>query len=548
MNAPVWLDSRLREKPATPEAALSDKLYRVQNFYKILTKRKTLTTLKFNRVQERIVTEFERQIKEHGVVRHFDLKTRQQGVSTLCLLWWLDDTIFNVGTQTGILAHKNESLGYLMEIIRRAHKSMPDDWRVPVEGDNKHELKFKYIDSKIFSSLSIRSTGLHNLHVSEWCLCDDLEVQATLGACSPMTNVTGESTGHGVGNHGYTTYYDAKDGKAEDKMTAFFFPWFIQEEYTRNTEGQVIKPTPEERRTIELAKNEWNVEVTPGQLLWRRDTKRKLKGIFRQEYPETDDDAFLTSGNKFFNFKKLHKLMLESKSFFSKHDPVEETDDFVRWEDYDKHCVYVAGADTSEGAHDFSCLKIINVTKRREAFRYRARVSPKTFYKICDRWGRYYGTCLMAIERNLHGHAVLLGLEEDCRYPNLYEEEKKTRLSDIVRVGKKTRALPEHKYGWNTDSVSRPLMLDYLRVAIEGNEEDDEDHFEPEFSIYDQQLLGECLTFEEVDGKFQAIEGETDDNVVATAICFQMFLRQAKQVHRGGSLPDIVAFGEREST
>lgn len=548
MNIPGRLDSRLAEKPASVEAGLADKFYRIQHFYKILTKRKTLTTLKFNRVQEGIVSEFERQIKAHGVIRHFDLKTRQQGVSTLCLIWWLDDTIFNVGTQTGILAHKNESLGYLMEIIRRAHKSMPDDWRVPVEGDNKHELKFKYIDSKIFSSLSIRSTGLHNLHVSEWCLCDDLEIQATLGACSPMTNVTGESTGHGVGNHGYTTYQDAKLGNAEDKMTAFFFPWFIQEEYTRDPGEQIIKPTPEEKRTIMVAKTEWGVDITPGQLLWRRDTKRKLKGIFRQEYPETDDDAFLTSGNKFFNFKKLHRLILESKEWEISHPPVEETDDYIRWEDYDKHCIYVAGADTSEGAKDSSCLKIMNVTKRREAFRYRARVAPKTFYKVCDKWGRFFGTCLLAIERNLHGHAVLLGLEENCRYPNLFKELKGTRIRDIVHVGKKTRAMSEHKLGWETDSVSRPLMLDYLKVAIEGDEEDDEDHFEPEFTIFDQQLLSECLTFEEIDGKFQAIEGETDDNVIATAICFQMFLRQAKEVHRGGSFPAVITLGQREST
>jgi hypothetical protein len=57
MNGILRLDSRITEKPLTVEAGLADKLYRIQNFYKILTKRKTLTTLKFNRVQEAIAAQ-----------------------------------------------------------------------------------------------------------------------------------------------------------------------------------------------------------------------------------------------------------------------------------------------------------------------------------------------------------------------------------------------------------------------------------------------------------------------------------------------------------
>lgn len=524
---------------------LREKIWRVQNLYKIIDKNRRDANLKLNRVQTQIVDD----ILKQKPIRHFSLKTRQQGVSTFWLLWWLDDTIFNTSTQTGILAHKIEALNYLMRIVRHAYNSMPRHLRIPTVGDNKKELEFMSTNSKIFCSLSIRSTGVHNLHISEWCLCRDSEIEATLGAASEDTNISGESTGNGIGNHGYQTYQDSKSGEALDGMISRFFPWFIQDEYKLDLRGMrppVMKP--DEIQLAKVMREHWNMTLTPEQVLWRRYKKKRMKSLFQQEYPATDDEAFLTSGKKFFDFQKLHRLKLEAKEYLEKHPPIEETDKFTVWEEPDRSCVYVAGADTAEGAGDPSVLKIINVTKKREAFLYRARASVPTFYRICDEWGRKYNDALLAVERNNHGHAVILGLDESCEYPNLYVQDEKKKPEKLTHVGTTTRNLSANvllKIGWDTNQVTRPIMLDHLKYFIEGEEEDDADTFEPMFSIFDVNLLDECLKFEEKDGKYQAMEGETDDDIFATGIAVQMFQRLMRSSVKGVQSNSFFTAGKR---
>jgi len=474
-------------------------------------------------------------MKNMSPIRLFYLKSRQQGVSTWWLIWWLDDTLWTPNTVTGILAHKHDSLKILMEIIHTAIDYMPKECKFELADDNKESISFPHQNSKIFASLSIRSTGLHNLHVSEWCHCKDEEVQATLGAASTWTNITGETTGNGVGNDGYEKYYDAKKGDSEYK--AVFFPWFIQEEYKLPMNGiKSLDLTKEETGLIKVGKREGTI-ITDEHILWRRRKKGDLRGLFRQEYPETDEDAFLTSGHKFFEPRKIHKLLMNAKEWERKEGYHRKEFDFICFHKRQKYHTYAAGADTSEGKNDFSVLKIIDVTEKREVFTYRARVGVDTFYKVCNLWGREYNDALLAVERNNHGHAVILGLIEDKRYPNMYYKEMDVKKGYVDKK----------QYGWETGKISRPLMLDQLKLGIEGEEEADEDHFNPQITMHDKDFFNEALTFEQIKGKFQASEGKHDDIVIASAIGFQMFLRLLKHEKTTRGIEGIYVGNERET-
>jgi len=55
---------------------------------------------------------------------------------------------------------------------------------------------------------------------------------------------------------------------------------------------------------------------------------------------------------------------------------------------------------------------------------------------------------LVAVERNNHGHAVILELNESPELPNLYVHK-------------------DDKLGWLTDRISRPLMIDGFIDAVE---------------------------------------------------------------------------------
>lgn len=490
-------------------------------------------------------------------IKAFFLKYRQGGVSTFWLLYWLDNTIFNANTVTGILADKRENLGYLFEIVRLAHQTMPPELQPKLGQDSKSVLSFPDTNSKIMVSLSIKATALHNLHISEWCYCKDEEIARTLAACSPEANITGESTGNGVGNHGYELYQDGK--KNENAYKTAFYPWFIQDEYYKSLNGidpNTIQFKQDEKRLIKLAKKDYSLDIRPEQILWRRDKIKEQKGLFPQEFPETDEDAFLMSGEHFFNPKKIHKLIMESKEYVKDNPPymVDQNEQWVAYEQPMKGHVYVAGGDTSEGANDFSYLKIICCTCRQEAFWLQKRCGVDVFYRDCDYWGRMYQNALLAIERNNHGHAVLLGLTENCRYPNLYKHEKKRKIINVLRGSGNNPVQNSEKLGWETSKITKPIMLDDLKLCFEGNSDDDEFNFQPEITALDTTTLSEMLTFQEIDGKLQAIEGKFDDGVIATSIAVQMYKRSRKYASTAivktkqmeGYTPGIIFGNKRE--
>jgi len=442
-------------------------------------------------------------------VRHVTIKTRQVGLSTFWLLYWLDDTMLFPGTVSGILAHKDESIAHLRSILTIAISNFGK--RMALKEDNQRRISFDN-DSSILLSLEIRSTPLTNLHISEWCYCDNARIWATVGATSKWTNISGESTGNGIGNDGYLTYMDAKEGKGGYKSR--FIPWFEHEEYTLPMNGMpYLLPDKRER--------DWN--LTQEQIHFRRQMHERLKAAFFVEYPETEEDAFAQSGANVFNGKKIVVLAREARGL---EGPVEQTDKYKIWELPQKGHVYVMGSDVSEGLGegadvDYSAFKILCVTCRREAMAYKCRIGIDAYYRDIATFGFRYNTCLVGVERNNHGHAVILGLREISKYPNLFiEDEKRTRIIQSLKKEK-----PKPKYGWHTTTITKPLMIDQLKIAIEGDSEEDENTFQPEYTIYDTEFLNECLTFQKDGVKLGAISGKHDDTVIASAIALQMYMK-----------------------
>jgi len=489
------------------------------HLYKIRTKKKELILFQPNKIQQHII----KRLPTTRPLREWDLKYRQGGVSTFWLIYWLDDTIFTENAVTAILADCWANLGKLWKIIRIAYENMPPEIKPILKTESAKSLSFAYTNSEIGISLSVRSSAVHNLHISEVCYIDEEEITATMGAISRQTtNITCESTGNGIANYGYTMYQEAKTG--ENGFNANFFPWFLQDEYAIPLNG--MRPliySEKEKDLIKFARKEWDIDISQEQILWRRETQHVFKGRFPEAYPENEDEAFLMSGDRFFNPRKAMVLLQEAQRYNRLNPPIEKTQDYDMWEEYDPQCIYAAGADVAEGVGgDFSALKIFNVTKKREAFRFRARVAIDTFYRVCDKWGRYYGKCLLAIERNNHGHAVLLGLDETTQYPNLYYEERSKRLGS---GGSK-------RLGWPTTEATRTPMLDALKEAIEEEGESDEEHFEPEFEVKDETFIKEVLTFINSHGKLEAESGAFDDCLIATAIAYQMYLKERPLTHR----------------
>jgi len=126
-----------------------------------------------------------------------------------------------------------------------------------------------------------------------------------------------ETTAQGVGGEFYDRWYAAVEGRSN--YVPIFLSWLIDDEYTLKfrdeEESQKLKNSVDD---IEegLLKSGASWE----HLNWRRriGLPDKCGGdvdVFRQEYPDTPESAYITSGSPVFDVKKCNANLISSNNF-----------------------------------------------------------------------------------------------------------------------------------------------------------------------------------------------------------------------------------------
>lgn len=479
-----------KERERAALGKLADWRFRLNNLYKIVNKKGQLVTFRENGIQ--------RLINNSTSLRKRILKYRQGGVSTNEILKSCDAVFFHRNMTACLLAHQNDGLEILFNMARGAYKFMPDELKPRLDrgGGSKYEMYFPDLNSRIYADLEVRGGTINRLHISEAAFADKNRIKATKEAVPIETGiVTEETTPNGMGNHFYRGWVDKDD--AYEKM---FFPWYVDPQYSLDP-STVKDLTDDEREFIKKAKRLYGTEISLGQIAFRRFKQRELKELFNQEYPEDEITCFLASGNAPFDLNLIQSLINNAPP------PISDDGTTQVFKDYQPGAVYVMGCDTAEGVRkDYSVAVLIDARDISVVAVYRSnKVKPGDFAKAIKDLGQLYqrgGSAwpLVAVERNNHGHAVLLALDQILSYPNLYRDEKDQAL------------------GWKTNMVSRPIMIDTLIEAIE----------EKQISINSTVILYECLTLVDNGGKIEAEEGEHDDGIVASAIALQMAIKHGR--------------------
>lgn len=477
---------------------VTEREWRINNLYSIVDKGGTNSTFQMNNIQEKL--------SRVKALRKMILKSRQVGISTYELISCADFTFFNENKTVCILAHEQDGIEKLFRIVRHAYDSMPEELKPQLDrgGGSKYELYFPQINSRIYCDLESRGDTIHKLHVSEVAFMKDLtRLKATL-ECVPFRTgqVTLETTPKGM-NHFYQTWMDANTN-----YTKCFFPWFFHEEYRINNHGLTSKGlTKDEYEFISKAKAFYKVNITLEQIAFRRFKQADQKELFKQEYPEDDITCFLTSGNSPFNLEIIKPLYDEAK------EPIEITSSGIRvYAPKESGELYIVAADTAEGIEgDYSVGHVFKVADREQVATFASnRHKPSEFAAILVEMANMYQTKsippLLCVERNNHGHAVLLYLDEVERYPNLFRH----RLED-------KKELERLRLGWITDKVTRPIMIDTFIEGVENGT----------VILRDKQTLAECLTLINNNGKIEADDGNHDDRVVAASIAVQMCIEES---------------------
>lgn len=456
-----------------------DQTWRLENLYRIITKKSENILFKQNKIQ--------RLINQSTSKKKIILKARQFGVTTNEILKRFDSAIWNYNKNICIIAHKRDILDKIFSIVRYAYEKLPVDIKPALDrgGGSMYEYRFPELNSSIYVALEVRGGTVNELHISEAAFIDHARIQATLQSVPVDGLVTIESTPNGL-NHFYDMYVDGNNGYEK-----FFFPWFLHDDYRLPTKD--LDLTEDEINLVRFASLNFTESLTYGQIAFRRNKIKtdflNKKQQFLKEYPEDDATCFLSSGSNPFDANILQRIKLinDPKNF-----QILNGIKIAKKKEVGNH--YVISADPAEGVKkDFSVAFVICVETGEDVAIFRGQLKPSDFaeklYEIAELYATGNNWPLLIVERNNHGHAVILKLDETLGYPNLW-------LDDDERIGHRTTA------------KSRPLMIDEFVDCLE-------------YGIYKtnfNELINECLTLVDNDGKIEADTGKNDDCVMAYAL------------------------------
>ena len=283
-----------------------------------------------------------------------------------------------------------------------------------------------------------------------------------------------ESTPNGAGGCFYEEWQ-----KAEEKgYTRHFLPWWWEDSY-RTSPGAESFSEEEEQLVAEHG-------LTPEQIGFRRELRLNFGKLARQEFAENAATCFLASGECVFEVEQIEQRIAELRG------PVERREN-GRIEIYYppvRGREYVIGVDPAGGGSegDYAAAEVMDRASGLQCAELRGHYTPVELATRVEQLGHEYNNAMIAVERNNHGFAVIVTLEQN-EYCNLYRQGGQT--------------------GWLTTTASRPRMIERFAAGVRR---------EPE-KFESRRLLEECKTFvRKEDGTASAANGSHDDLVMAMGV------------------------------
>lgn len=479
---------------------IADPKWRLSHLYKIKTKTQKLVTFKPNRMQQMYLA--------RKTLRDIILKARQLGMTTLKLLELLDYTISNENTNSVVIAHLRDKTAVLFEIVRLAFQHLPEPLRPKVSYDNRNELYFPEINSKIVVAVDTRGESVHNLHVSELAFMQDAEKKmlGILESVPKHAPISFESTANGMSGYFFDTYEDEKN-----EFTKHFYNWTLADEYQEPT-LKTIEQLREEYAPLQIKYNliediDERFDLTPEQFQWYINKVIRHKHHVVQEYPTTALEAFISSGRNLFSVVDLQKHQVEF--------PIgRKWEDMLIWQEPMEGFRYVIGVDPSEGTgNDNSVIEVLNAYTGEQVAEFASNsVKPDILGDYVLEIAKYYNNALIVPEINGIAGGMLLNSIK-ARYQNIYRRQTFDKITK-----EESDAL-----GWKTNGTTKPLMVMELEHRVR----------EESIKIVSEDAIREMRTFVQSDepgtNGFAAEGANKDDRVMALALAVQGLKNVPKQ-------------------
>ena len=479
-----------------------------KNVLKIVTKEGVTAPLTLNRGQMWLHNRLETQLKEQGNIRALVLKARQVGISTYVegrFFWKITQ---NRNANAFVLSHLAESTNSIFNMVRYFYENIPHPaFKPPLGTQTATTLVFEEINSR-YRVGTARSTQtgrgqtnrfVHGSEVAFYPQGNDITAGLLQTVGGKDSEVILETTANGAGGW----FYDQtmKSLRGETEWQVCFIPWYWMPEYVR-------KPSPYFEATPEEYKLAQQYKLTDEQLCFRRAKLDELgsSDLFRQEYPSTPIESFLTSGRCFVEDSALRSAEDECYTPDFRGDyragvlSAHSSGPYKEWCPPLSDESYVIGVDVAEGLSygDYSVAIVLDSLGRQVGC-WHGHVDPFEWGNLVSALGQRFNNAYVIVERNNHGLTTLRRLQE-INYPNMFIESS----VDGAYGDKLTK-----RGGFLTTSKTKPLIIDNMAALLRQGES----------GIADLELVNELRTYVIDDkGSFNSQQGCYDDRVMAFAI------------------------------
>jgi len=478
-----------------------------KNVLRVVSKEGELLPFKLNNGQKMVHQQLEQQLKDDGKIRALILKARQVGIST-----YVEGRFFWRITQTRnanafVLSHLAESTNAIFNMVRTFYDHVPHKAFKPnLASQSAATLVFDEINSR-YRVGTARSTQtgrgqtnrfVHGSEVAFYPQGADIVAGLLQTVGGDGSEVILESTANGAGGW----FYDQvmKSLRGETEWITCFVPWYAMAEYKAKVRPYFERTKDEEQLAAKF-------DLTDEQLQFRRNKMDELGGhdLFKQEYPSTPYEAFLTSGRCFVEDEVIGDAEKDcyTPDFIGEFDGNlhrRSSGPYREWSPPSKDDSYVIGVDVAEGLAygDYSVAQILD-SRGRQVACWHGHIDPFAWGDLIGKLGARFNNAYIIVERNNHGLTTLRRLQE-LNYPSLFIESS----VDGAYGDKMTK-----RGGFLTTSKTKPLIIDNVAALLRQRDS----------GIADIELIKELRTYIiDEKGSFNSQNGCYDDRVIAYAI------------------------------
>ena len=490
------------------------------------------------------------------------LKGRQLGITTISLALDLYWHFMHPGLQGTLTTDTEENRDMFRTTLAMYMDGLPKEYKIPMLAHNRNQLSLKNRSRLFYQVAGLRAKGslgrgkaityLHGTETSSWGDEEGLaSLLASLAETNPDRLYTFESTARGF-NMFHDMYVTAKRAKTQ---RAIFCGWWRNELYSLDPEGQTYKVywdgklTGEEKEWVRDVKKLYGFEINSRQIAWWRwklYEGMKDDSLMYQEFPPTEDYAFVMTGTSFFSnarctdaVKKLKKVSYDSYRYsfgvnFQDTEVLKSTERLATlkiWEEPVDTAYYVIGADPAYGSSDWAdrfCIQVLRVYAdglEQVASFATSEMNTYQFAWVIAHLAGAYKNSTLNLEINGPGQAVINELRNLKRQAANMGTALGKELMDVYGnmqnyIWRRNDTIGglSNSIGWMTTSATKERMLTYMK-----------DYFERGMlDIWDMDTIEEMKTTIRDGSSIEASGRNKDDRVIATALACAAFAEQVQ--------------------